>query len=454
MINIEDISSVYLIGIGGIGMSALAQYFYEIGCKVAGSDRMHSYVTAMLEDKGILVHYDEDPKHLDFNPDLVIYTPAISEKNLEFQYACSNFEFVCKRSEVLQKIVEDKYCVAVSGTHGKTSITSMIAHILSYTDDKVNAFVGGVCKNINNNFYYNKGSRIVVVEADEYDRSFLKLTPNIAVVNAVEEDHLDIYGNLENIIKTYNQFVEKTKPINRLINVKYKKYFDEGCTYGINQTADFKILKYFYSKGLLTVKVWNGKNIVKYSKLRVFGKFNVENFCAALNVACRFNVSDQIIEKAMREYKGVKRRFDVRYESKNLILIDDYAHHPVEIQNIHSAIRDVYRGKTIIAIFQPHLYTRTRDFMNDFAQCLSTFDKLYLLDIYPAREAPIEGVSSQAICDIVNKINPKIDAKVVKKQDINSLIENIDTDIVATIGAGDIDKVCDKIVSILNNKDN
>ncbi len=433
-------------------MSALAQYFYENGCKVAGSDRMHSYVTAMLEDKGILVHYDEDPKHLDFNPDLVIYTPAISEKNLELQYACSNFEFVCKRSEVLQEIVKDKYCIAVSGTHGKTSITSMIAHILSYTDQKVNAFVGGFCKNINNNFYFDKGSGIAVVEADEYDRSFLKLTPDIAVVNAVEEDHLDIYENLENIIKTYNQFVENTKPINRLINVKYKKYFDEGCTYGINPTANFKVLKYFYSKGLLNVKVWNGKNVVKYNKLRVFGKFNVENLCAALFVAHRLNISDDIIEKAMREYKGVKRRFDVRYESKNLILIDDYAHHPVEIQNIHSAIRDVYKRKTITAFFQPHLYTRTRDFMNEFAQSLSKFDKLYLLDIYPAREDPIEGVTSQALCDIINKINPKIEAQVVKKQDVNNIVENIDTDIVTTIGAGDIDKVCDKIVSFLNEK--
>ncbi|MDL2227740.1 UDP-N-acetylmuramate--L-alanine ligase [Odoribacter sp. OttesenSCG-928-L07] len=443
MINLKDIKSVYLIGIGGIGMSALAQYFYNRNCYVAGYDRSPSMITGMLFKLGIDIYFEEDINHINNDVDLIIYTPAIPNTNIELEFAKKNFKYVLKRSEVLQLITDEKFCVAIGGTHGKTTITSMVSHIFNYNNIPITAFIGGISKNVDNNFIDSKDAKISIVEADEYDRSFLKLNPNIALVNAVDADHLDVYKSRELMIDAYREFLEKADENNRIINKKCNKYFNIHTTYGIDNGAKFQVDYYEYEDNLAKVVMNAGGQIVEFDNLTVYGKHNIENFCAAYTIAHKMNVSDKQIESAMQNYKGVVRRFDVVYKNNEIVYVDDYAHHPAEIASLIDALNEVFPNKKICAIFQPHLYSRTRDYMDDFAKELSRFEELYLLDIYPARELPIEGITSEALAGRISK-----NVKVINKSEVDTTIRNSNAEVFVTIGAGDIDK----LVKVINNE--
>lgn len=454
MINLKDIKSVYLIGIGGIGMSALAQYFHNRNCYVAGYDRCPSITTDLLFKLGIDVYFEENTNHIIDDTDLVIYTPAIPDNSIELQFAKENFENVLKRSEVLQLITDEKYCIAIAGTHGKTTITSMISHIFNYNNIPVTAFIGGISKNIKGNLIDSPNADIAIVEADEFDRSFLKLNPDIALVNAADPDHLDVYNNFESMIESYREFLENADENNRIINKNCNQYFNAHTTFGINDGAKYQVEFYEYENSRAKIVMNSAKIImnadgkqIMFEKLPVYGKHNISNFCAAYVLAHKMNISDKQIEDAMRNYQGVVRRFDVVYENNGIVYIDDYAHHPTEIASLKDALDEVFPGKKICAFFQPHLYSRTRDFMDELAEELARFEKLYLLDIYPARELSIEGITSKALAEKISE-----DVVVIDKSQVAEIVGNSDFEIFVTIGAGDIDKMVKVINDQLINK--
>ena len=444
-INLEDVKSVYFIGIGGIGMSSLAAYFYEKGCKVSGYDKAHSSVTDMLEQKGILVNYYENIDNIREDTDLIVYTPAITTQNIELDFAMKCGLPVLKRAEVLALICKDKFCIAVAGSHGKTTVTSMIAHILSYCNVPFDAFVGGICKNINSNLYCNKGANVVVVEADEYDRSFMLLNPNIAVITSVDVDHVEIYGSKQEIEKTFVQFAEKTKPNYRLVNEKYKNLIKTDNTYGFKEDSRFKITEYSYDDGFAKVTFSADGKDYEFCRLPVYGQFNVENLCAALSVAKLLKLDFDKVHFALKKYKGVARRFEVKYQDEKCVYIDDYAHHPVQVENLLESIREVFPDRKICAFFQPHLFSRTRHFMDEFAQALSKYDEMYLLDIYPAREQPMEGVTSRELFSRMHVAK----GGVIVKDVIPNVVKNSTCDVFVTIGAGNIERLADSVVALL-----
>ena len=450
MIDITKIKSVYLIGIGGVGMSALAQYFFASGCKVSGFDRAHSAITEMLENNGITVYYLEDINHIPTDVDLVIYTPAIKSDNTELYFAMNYCPTVLKRSEVLELICKNQYCIAVAGTHGKTTITSMIAHILDCSDIKANAFIGGISKNAGTNIYMHSGSRVVVVEADEYDRSFLKLNPQIVVVNAVDPDHLDVYKDCDDMIEAYQEFVNSCDSNKRIINIKYSDKFDDAFTYGFGKDANIKVVSYNYTNNLADVVINDGVKDIQFSKLPLYGKHNIENFCAAFAVADMLKIDTETVQKAMREYKGVVRRFDIKFESKDIVYIDDYAHHPVEIETLYNAVKEVFTNKRSCIFFQPHLYSRTQYFMPDLARVLSKFDEVYLLDIYAAREKPMQGVSSEVLAEMIDNQY----CEVIQKKDVLQKVKESKANLFLTVGAGDIDRLVVDIQKELSKKYN
>jgi len=438
--DLSYIKSVYLIGIGGIGMSALAQYFHNRGCRVAGYDRSPSITTKILTDKGIEVFFIESMAHIPSDVDLVIYTPAIPSTNIELSFAKKNIENVLKRSEVLQIISDEKFCIAIAGTHGKTTITSMISHIFNYNNIPVTAFIGGISKNLSNNLIDNEKAKIAIIEADEFDRSFLRLSPDIALVNAADADHLDVYNTHESMIAAYQEFINKAKKENRIVNADCNKYFNAEMTFGANESAKYRIESYYYENNLANIVLNIDGKQVNFNQLPIFGKHNIENFCAAYTLARKMNISDEQIENAMRTYEGVVRRFDIIFKNNDIAYIDDYAHHPAEIASLRNALAEVFPGKKVCAFFQPHLYSRTRDFMDELAAELSKFDEVYLLDIYPARELPIEGISSKVLADKISK-----NTKVIDKAEVTEKILASDANVFVTIGAGDIDQIINVI---------
>lgn len=448
MMDINKIRSIYLIGIGGVGMSAIAQYFYAKGCAVSGYDKAHSSITDILEMKGINVFYEEDVNHIPQNVDVIIYTPAIHLDNAELNYALHSTLPVMKRSQILELITYHSFCIAVAGTHGKTTVTAMLAHILNHCGVSADAFVGGICKNINGNLYLKDDAKVVVVEADEYDRSFLNLHPNIAVVNAVDPDHLDVYGSFENMLEAYREFVDKVYVSKRFINCKYAKYFAADNTYGFCDEAKLNVRDYEYVDGKLNVSLCYNSAELKFSCMPFFGIYNIENYTAACGVALSLGVDPKDIEVAMQSFEGVKRRFDIRYNDGKRVYIDDYAHHPVEMSHFIDTVKEVYKKSKICAFFQPHLYSRTRDFMLPMAEALSKCDEVYLLDIYPARELPIPGITSSALAQhITSGI-----CEVVRKDQVAERVKDSKADVFLTIGAGDIDKSIDTICETLRVK--
>ena len=438
--NLKNIHNVYFIGIGGIGMSALARYFKSNGKNVAGYDKTKTKNTKVLQDMGIEVHFKDAKEFIpiDFltkEKTIVVYTPAIPNAHLELNYFRENEFLILKRAEVLGKITENTFCLAVAGTHGKTTTSSILGHIMQ--PNKATSFLGGIAENYNSNLIVGE-DKISVVEADEFDRSFLQLSPNLACITSMDADHLDIYGAHDELVKSFHDFSEKVS--GKIIVAKGLPI--EGLTYAIDEAADYKAFNLKVASGKYVFDVETPKDSIKSIELSLPGKHNVMNALAALALADQFGIELSVIKEQLQSFKGVQRRFSYKINTENLVLIDDYAHHPTEIKAVCDSVREMYPDKKVLAVFQPHLFSRTRDFIEEFAWELSKFDALMLLDIYPAREEPIAGVNSAWLFDKIQLENKNLIAK-------ESLIENIkksDEKVIVMLGAGDIGAMVDTVV--------
>ncbi len=460
MIEIDKIERVYLLGIGGIGMSALARYFRFIGKRVDGYDKTSSKLTLDLEKEGIAVHYNDDlekvPTIADKNTTVVIYTPAVPNDFAEFRYFRDNGFSVYKRSAVLGLLTAGKRCIAIAGTHGKTSVTTMTAHLLKQSHVDCSAFMGGISKNYRTNLLLpNNNSEYIVVEADEFDRSFLQLHPELAVITWMDADHLDIYGDHESMIKAFAEFASQIKDGGTLLyrqgsNIDYQwnkkiSYF----SYSISEKADFQAIQIKIINGAYHFDLKTPFGEVKELTLTYPGLMNVENAVAAIGMALLSGVKQDEIRSALSDYSGVVRRFDLQYSGKKTIYIDDYAHHPREIEATIQSVRDLYPGKRITGIFQPHLFSRTKDFAADFAAALDLLDDALVMEIYPARELPVEGVDSDII---LNKM--KLTSKIrCQKTDFPAILDKYCPEILLTLGAGDIDRLVNSIVTYLRQNE-
>lgn len=446
-----DIKNVYFVGIGGIGMSAIARYFKNIGKNVAGYDKTPTQLTHELEAEGIAIHYADncdiiDADYKNVNNTLVVYTPAIPKEHTELNYFFNNGFTVKKRAEVLGIITKDTFCFAVAGTHGKTTTSSMLGHILYDAGEDVTAFLGGIVENYQTNLI-GQGKTLTVVEADEFDRSFLHLHPNLACVTSMDADHLDIYGDEQHVIDSFNEFAQKVEPQNLFVNNGLPL---EAIKIGINDGSDFEAINVRIEDGWYVFSIKTPTEVVTNVKLALPGHHNLTNALIAFAMAYTYGLSPDKIVKGLATFKGVRRRFSYQIKEKELVFIDDYAHHPTEINAVHQAVRELYPGKKILAVFQPHLFTRTRDFIDGFADSLSKFDELFLLDIYPARELPIEGVNSTWL---LNKISNK-NKHLIAKENLIQEILNAKFDVLVTIGAGDVGEIIHDIKDALNAKKN
>ncbi|WP_417889354.1 UDP-N-acetylmuramate--L-alanine ligase [Xanthomarina gelatinilytica] len=435
--NLDNIHNVYFIGVGGIGMSALARYFHAKNKRVAGYDKTKTEITDALETLGIQVHFNDSVSNIPepfFNYDttLVVYTPAIPKDNMELVYFKNQPGFtVLKRSQILGIITENTFCLAVAGTHGKTTTTSILGHLLYECQVPVTAFLGGISENYNSNLILN-GTEVTVVEADEFDRSFLTLSPDIACITSMDADHLDIYGDAKELVKSFEGFSKRVKAQGKLF-VKNGLPI-HGITYGIEDDSDYSIHNITIQNGVYVFDVKTPETTLENFQFNLPGRHNLSNALIALAMAVAYGCPHQQLAKALASYKGVKRRFSYHIQTDELVFIDDYAHHPEEINAVYQAVREMYPGKKVLAVFQPHLYSRTRDFADEFAKSLSQFDEVMLLDIYPARELPIEGVTSAWLLDKMETKNKQ----VIHKSELVSKIKESQAQIVLTIGAGDI----------------
>ena len=428
--------TIYMLGIGGIGMSALARYYQSMGYAIAGYDRTKSRLTFQLEKEGMAIHYEDRPELLPESIDMVIYTPAVPHDLKEFEALRQRELPILKRSEALGKISKDHFTIAVSGTHGKTTTTAMIAHILNHSRLITTAFIGGIAKNFDSNLLLGKPKdSILVVEADEFDRSFLQLHPDVSIIGSIDADHLDIYGDKEHLIESFNDFAKLTKR-NVIVREGLEVEAWNKITYGFGDDCKYQIILGNSGSGY-TMFYIKGEGQDKFKIIMpLAGIHNVLNATAAFIAARRIGVSRNAIAEALHTFMGVKRRFDVRINTEKYCYIDDYAHHPEEIRSCLQAIRDFYPNRRLTLVFQPHLYSRTRDFMDEFAEVLATADELILLDIYAAREEPIEGVSSQVLLDKIQMP----DKKLVAKTQLIKLIDSEKPELLVTMGAGDIDR--------------
>lgn len=448
----DQYKNTYFIGIGGIGMSALARYFHQVGKRVLGYDKTATALTKKLEEEGLDIHYDENVQEietLDSSETLFIYTPAIPATHRELVYLQSKNIKIYKRSEVLGMISATGKCIAVAGTHGKTTTSSIIAHILQHSGYGCNAFIGGIMTNYNSNIIINPKSNTFVVEADEFDRSFLALSPDLSIITSMDADHLDIYGEAEELERSFELFAKKTKPSGQLIIKKElaNKVTIEvtKSTYSLDETATFWGENIQIKDGKYHFDFTYNDIIIKDIKLGLPGRHNVENAVAAIAIAKLLSIDSQKIKNALADYQGVKRRFERIYSTDNVLFIDDYAHHPTELLACIKSVQEIYPNKKITGIFQPHLYTRTRDFADEFAQSLDLLDDIILLPIYPARERPLPGIDSQLI---LNKLKTR-SKKLVEKSELLYELKSHNFDILLTLGAGDIDALVLPIKQIL-----
>lgn len=450
MSTLDKIKNIYFIGIGGIGMSALARYFHSRGVMVSGYDRTRTDLTIELELLGITIHYKEDLNLISKEADVVVYTPAVPLGHKELTYYRANSYNVVKRSDVLQWITENSMNVCVGGTHGKTTTTTMIGHILRHSGYGCNAFLGGIAANYNTNFW-SSDNNVCVVEADEYDRSFLKLSPDVAVITAMDPDHLDIYGTEEEVEKAFVQFTNKVKPggclvskygLKRQSELKASSHF----TYSFNDSnadvyaADVKVIKGSYHFNIIG-KGWKLEDVV----LNMGGLHNIENVVAAITVAKYLKIEDEKIKAAVEDFKGVKRRFEYIVKNDEHILIDDYAHHPMELEALIKGVKSIYNEKLTV-IFQPHLYSRTNDLADGFAASLDLADEVILLPIYPARELPMEGVESEMILSRMKLENKK----VLSKEDMQQWVKDSKPKLLVMAGAGDIDVLVEPVSKLIS----
>ena len=444
--NLENIHNVYFIGIGGIGMSAIASYFKSNGKNVAGYDRKSSSITSSLQETGMNIHFNDSIKLI---PDefknnercLIVYTPAIPKDHSEFSYFLKNSFIILKRAEVLGEITRNTFCFAVAGTHGKTTTSTILGHILKDSGVDATSFLGGISENYNSNLILG-GNDISVVEADEYDRSFLKLSPNIACITSMDADHLDIYGEHSALETSFIEFSDK---VSDTLIVK-KGLQIKGKTFGLDEAADYDAKNLKIENGAYIFDVQTPSDYIENIKINLPGKHNVLNTVAALAMANNYGVPLHTIAKALLTFKGIKRRFSYVIKTKNMVLIDDYAHHPTEINAVIDSVQELYPTKKVLGIFQPHLFSRTKDFVDEFSKSLSRFDELILLDIYPARELPIEGVTSNWLLDKILIKNKQVSSK-------EKLVENVlksQAQIIVMIGAGDIGELVDVIKNKLS----
>ncbi len=445
---------IYFIGIGGIGMSAIARYYKHRGAVVSGYDKTESDLTRALISEGIGVHYSDDIDYIpkDIENTLVIYTPAIPEDLMELRYVREKGYRVIKRSKIMGEISAGQKCLAIAGTHGKTTTSTLLAHILTESGEGCSAFLGGISKNYDTNLLLGK-TDIIVAEADEFDRSFLQLHPETAVITSMDADHLDIYSDIDNLKDAFREFASQTSGcliVKKGLDISEKDTGAQLLTYSYDDSSadfhagDITIDSCGYCS--FTLNYPGGR--IDGCKVGVPGWVNVENGIAAGAAALRSGVSPEKIRTALASFKGVKRRFDIHVNTPQCSYIDDYAHHPNEISAALKSMREIFPGRRITAVFQPHLYTRTRDFADGFADALSLADKLILLDIYPAREEPIPGVTSEIIFGKV-KLADKI---LMKKEELMGYLENEPVDVLATFGAGNIDRFTEAITEMLEKR--
>ncbi|VAW15260.1 UDP-N-acetylmuramate--L-alanine ligase [hydrothermal vent metagenome] len=457
MNSLHDIENIYFLGIGGIGMSALARYFKNQGKTVAGYDRTETNLTMQLISEGIDVHFEDAkeriPATFNIENTLVVYTPALPAGHAEYNWLKNSGFAILKRAKVLGMLCNEGKCLAVAGTHGKTTVSTLLAVILKESALGCGAFLGGISKNYGTNLLLPASEgQWLVAEADEYDRSFLNLTPDVALVTALDSDHLDIYGEFENIKKSFIKFISQIKDGGSLVlkkGVLEEIQGEEGLDiyrYSLNEEADFYAFDIQLHENSYLFSLATPWGMIPEIKYNYPGLINIENAVGAAAMALIAGVSPEEVKKGLSEYKGVKRRFDIRYKSGGKIFIDDYAHHPEELKAVVSSVRKMYPGKKITGIFQPHLYTRTRDFADGFAKSLSLLDVAVLLPVYPARELPIEGVSAEMI---VEKM-AGVETILLEKNDVLQWVENNEIEVLMTIGAGDIDKIADAIAEYYN----
>lgn len=431
-------------------MSALARYFKAMGKQVSGYDKTSTLLTKQLENEGINIHYVENTDLLPEKIDLVIYTPAVPKDNLEYIYVIEKNIPIIKRAEVLGLLTKNFKTIAIAGTHGKTTITTMVTHILKCANMKITSFMGGISKNYDTNFLLSEENEYVVAEADEYDKSFLKLFPYISVITSMDADHLDIYGDKDNLNQTFTEFALQTKDSGHLILKSGLKLLNQPkcdiATYSLKDKADIYAENIRINKGKYIFDI-AGNTIIKEIELGLPGLHNVENAIAAISACLKAGVSPEICKTALSSFSGSKRRFDYRIINENFIYIDDYAHHPEELRACITSVKELFKDKKVTGIFQPHLYTRTRDFADEFAKSLSLLDEVILLDIYPARELPIEGINSQMLLD---KISIK-SKHLVSKNELIEYTKKLKPQILLTLGAGDIDQFVDIIEKEFKN---
>ncbi|MFH1936060.1 MAG: Mur ligase family protein [Bacteroidota bacterium] len=482
----KEVRSVYFLGIGGIGMSALARYFKHHGARVAGYDKTPTSLTNQLINEGMEVHFKEDPSCIPDDVDLVIWTPAVPKVNAEYQFLSERGVPIRKRAEVLGEISSPFTTVAVAGTHGKTTTSAMIAHLFITAGKPVVAFLGGISKNYGSNFiqfavrssqstvrspqstvhspnssdsttaprHHGTTAPFCIVEADEYDRSFLHLTPDIAIITSMDADHLDIYGHPDNLMESFGEFAGRIRTNGSLIlkkGIAPGREIPEGISrfsYVLQGEADFFATNVAIHEGLVHFDFATPAETMPGFALGMPGLFNLENAIAALAVGWILGIHEEDLKRAIQSFTGVARRFDIRIKQDDLIYIDDYAHHPEELRACIRAVRELYPGKRVTGVFQPHLYSRTRDLADDFASALAELDTLILLDIYPAREFPLEGIHSRMLLEKINLF----DKQLCQKEDVLQILEERRPEVLLTLGAGDLDQLIQPITERLGNK--
>ena len=452
MKSLDDIKTVYFIGIGGIGMSALARYFLSRGAIVHGYDRTPSVLTRELESAGMLIEYRDMPETIPPNQDLVVYTPAIPAQNQILAHFRDSGKELLKRSDVLGLISEGTFNICVAGTHGKTTISTMTAHLLRHSEYGCNAFLGGISGNYGTHFW-SDDRNLAVIEADEYDRSFLKLSPDLAVISSMDPDHLDIYGTPENMEKAYVDFSFRVRDggmlfahsgLKRLTDLK-----GPVTTYSLeDKGADIHSSSPVPRDGAYHYDVHFTDHTIEGLTLHMGGLHNVENSLASIGIARKLGISDDAIRLAMADFRGVRRRFDYRLRNPRVTYIDDYAHHPQELRALITGVRDMFKGRRCTVVFQPHLFSRTRDFAGEFAESLDLADEVLLLPVYPAREEPMEGVDSRMI-------GTRMEEKHFYLDSLEAVLHWLDSnrvEVLVTAGAGDIDQLAEPITYLLRKK--
>ena len=450
MKQLKDISSVYFLGIGGIGMSALARYFKSIGTRVSGYDKTPTVLTAKLEEEGIAIHFEDDSSLIDKDAELVVYTPAIPKDHKEYNYLLENNYTILKRSDVLGMITKGTFSICVAGTHGKTTTSAMIAHLLRHSGYGCNAFLGGIASNYGTNFWSSE-KKVSVAEADEYDRSFLKLFPDIAVITAMDADHLDIYGTAEKLEEAFIGFAAQVKPNGLLISKFGLQRSSElkapnKMSYSLqDKAADAYAENVRINMGSYLFDIVIKKESIKDIELNMGGMHNIENSVAAITVAMHLGIVEDKIKAAVAAFRGVKRRFEYILKTDERVMIDDYAHHPEELRALITGAKELFPGKKCTVIFQPHLFSRTKDFADGFAEVLSIADEVILLPIYPAREKQVEGVNSEMIATRMKNKN----VRVLSKEELIKEIKNRKPGFLISAGAGDIDMMVEPIKEIL-----